>query len=166
MKAQLKYAFRSGLSVRGPVFAVIFAMEFVFILLGSMALLPLSAKFVAVSLGGIAIAVMLAVNIYSDVNIFNRIFSPPEASLHALTPAPRRIVLLAGVIAAGALDIFTMTIVILGQIWLGILLAFNKAWNNIWYLILDAAHENFFAVLNIFLIVLRYSTSISSKSSI
>jgi len=131
MKAQFKYAFRSGLSVRGPVFAVILAAELLVILLGSMGWLPLSVMIAAVTLGGIAIAVMLAVNIYSDVLIFNRIFSAPEAYLHALTPAPRREVLLASVVAAGVLDISTMAVVILGQVWLAILLASSNVWSII-----------------------------------
>jgi len=144
MKAQFKYAFRSGLSVRGPVFAVIFAVELVFIFLGSLDLLPLTAKIVAVSLWGIAMAVMMGVNIYSDINIFSRIFSAPEAYLHALTPAPRREVLLASVVAAGVMDLITMAVVIFGQVWFAILMTSNKVWN----IIMEAAQWHYLAVLH------------------
>jgi len=58
MKVQFKYAIRAGLYARGPVFAVIFIMELIFIVLGSLGILPLAAQITAVSLGGTAIAVM------------------------------------------------------------------------------------------------------------
>ena len=123
MKAHFKYIFRSSLSTRGGVFIVIFLMYLVFITLGSLGVLPLAAQITAVSLGGVAIAVMSVVNIVDDVAIIRRMFSAPGAYLLALTPAPRRKTLLASVIAMMMMDIITMAIVISGEVWLAMMLA-------------------------------------------
>jgi len=132
MKAQFKYAFRSGLSFRGAAFAVIFVMDAVFIALGSLRLLPTAAQITAVSLGGVAIAVMLVFNIISDIAVIRRMFSVPEAYLYALTPSPRRKILLASVVVTAILDIVTMTVVITGEVWLSFILAGEEIWRNVW----------------------------------
>ena len=134
MKAQFKYAFLAGFHFRGAAFAVIFVMNAVFIILGSLDMLPFAAHVTAVSLGGVAIAVMLAADIGGDVFIARRMFSPPEAYLHALTPAPRRKILLASVITMAAMDIVTMAVVITQEVWL----SFNLAGDNIGKIVLDA----------------------------
>lgn len=115
MKAQFKYAFRAGMHIRLPVFAVVFIMDLVFIIFNSLGLLPYGLQVTAVSLGGTAIAVMLAFNIVSDVTIARRMFTPPGAYLHALTPAPRRKILLASVITMMVLDIVTTALAIAGE---------------------------------------------------
>ena len=123
MKAHFKYIFRSSINTRGGVFAVILAMMLVFIALSSLDLFPLAAQITAVSLGGLAIAVMSVVNIVDDIVIIRRMFSAPGAYLLALTPAPRRKTLLASVVAMMAMDIVTMAIVISGEVWLALMLA-------------------------------------------
>jgi len=123
MKAQFKYAFRAGLSLRLPVFAVIFIMFLVFVALGSLGLLPFAAHVTAVSLGGTAIAVMMAFNIVGDVSIARRMFAAPGAYLYALTPVPRRQMLLSSVIAMAAMDVVTMAAVITGEVILSLNLA-------------------------------------------
>jgi hypothetical protein len=123
MKAQFKYAFLAGHQIRGSVFAVIFTMNLVFIVLGSLGLLPFAAHVTAVSLGGVAIAVMMAVNIIGDITIVRRLFYSPEAYLHALTPVPRWKTLLASIVAIISQDIVSMTIVITQQVWLSLNLA-------------------------------------------
>jgi len=138
MKAQFKYAFLAGLYIRGHVFAAIFVMEFVFITLGSLGLLPFAAHVTAVSLGGVAIAVMLAANIGGDVLIARRMFSVPEAYLHALTPVPRRAILLASVLTMAVMDLVTMAVVITAEVWL----SFNLAGDNIGKIIWDFIHSN------------------------
>ena len=75
MKAHFKYAFRTGLAARGIVFAVIFAMNLVFIILGALGRLPYAAEVTAVSLGGTAIAVMLVFNIIGDIFFFCHFFN-------------------------------------------------------------------------------------------
>ena len=127
MKAQFKYAFLAGFNFRGPVFAVIFIMNTVFLILGSLGLLPFAAHVTAVSLGGVAIAVMLVVNIVGDIAIVRRMFSVPEAYLHVLTPAPRWKIMLASIITMTLMDIFTMAFVIIMQV----SLSFNLAGNNV-----------------------------------
>jgi hypothetical protein len=131
MKTQFKYAFRTGLAFRGEAFAVIFVIDAVFIALGSLGLLPFAAQVTAVSLGGVAIAVMLIFNIIGDVAIIRRMFSAPEAYLYALTPAPRRRILLASVITAAILDLVTMTVVITAEVWLSFILAGEGIWRNV-----------------------------------
>ena len=123
MKAQFKYAFRAGFSARGIVFTVIFTMNLVFIILGSLRLLPLAALITAVSLGGTAIAVMMALNIVGDVAIVRRMFAAPGAYLHALTPAPRRQILISSTLTMMVMDIVTMAVVIIGEVWLSLILA-------------------------------------------
>jgi len=123
MKAQFKYAFRTGLTFRGAAFAVIFIMDAVFITLGSLGLLPTAAKITAVSLGGVAISVMLVFDIIGDISVIRRMFSVPEAYLYALTPSPRRKILLASVVVTAILDIVTMAVVITAEIWLSLILA-------------------------------------------
>jgi hypothetical protein len=139
MKAQFKYAFKTGLSVRSGVFAVIFVMNTVFIVLGSLGLLPLAAHITAVSLGGVAIAVMLAFNIISDIAIIRRMFSAPQAYLYALTPVPRWKIILASVIAMAVLDFVTMAVVITAEVWL----SFNLVGGGIWRIVWDAINMNY-----------------------
>jgi len=132
MKAQFKYAFKTGLDFRGAAFAVILVMDAVFIALGSFGLLPFAAEVTAVSLGGVAIAVMLVFDIISDVAIIRRMFSAPEAYLFALTPAPRREILLASVVVTAILDIVTMAVVITAEVWLSFILAGKEIWQSVW----------------------------------
>ncbi|MDR0323225.1 MAG: hypothetical protein LBI12_02105 [Treponema sp.] len=138
MKAQFKYAIISGLYVRGPVFIVVFIMNTVFVILGSLGLLPFAAKVTAVSLGGVAIAVMFAANIIGDVAIANRMFSKPTAYLYALTPEPRWKTLFASVITMAVMDIVTMAIVITEEVWLSLILAGD----NILNIVLETMKEN------------------------
>ena len=138
MKAQCKYAFLSGLHMRGPVFAVIFVMNTIFITLGLADRLPLAAKITSVSLGGLAIAVMLAACIIGDIAIFRRIFTAPAAYLYALTPAPRWKDLAAGIIAMAVMDIFSMAFVIGSQVWLSL----HLAGQDIRQVIINALREN------------------------
>ena len=123
MKAQYKYLFKGGLYARGPVFAVILLIDIIFIVLGALGLLPLAARIVAVSLGGWGIVVMFIINIIDDVGIFRNMVSAPDAYLRALTPAPRRNALLAGVTAMLAMDTVTLAAVIIGEVWMGMNLA-------------------------------------------
>ena len=132
MKAQFKYAFMAGLFARGPVFAVIFVMNTVFIILGSLNMLPIAAHITAVSLCGVGIAVMLAVNIIGDIAIARRMFSSPEAYLHALTPVPRHKPLLAGVITMAAMDLVTMVYMIIAQVWLSLNMVGREAIQEFW----------------------------------
>jgi hypothetical protein len=118
MKVQFKYAFLTGINTRGIVFAVIFAMMAIFITLGSLGWMPVAAHITAVSLGGVAIAVMFTANIGSDVSIIRRMFTAPGAYLYLLTPVPRRKILFASVIAMLAMDFITMAAVIIGEVWL------------------------------------------------
>jgi hypothetical protein len=131
MKAQFKYAFRSGLTFRGSAFAFIFIMDAVFITFGSLGLLPFAAQVTAVSLGGVAISVMLVFNIIGDIAVIRRMFSVPEAYLYALTPVPRRKILLASVIVTALLDIVTMAVVITAEVWLSLILAGEEIWHNV-----------------------------------
>jgi len=141
MKAQIKYAFRSGLSFRGAAFAVIFVMDAVFITLGSLGLLPVAAQITAVSLGGVAIAAMLVFDIIGDISVIRRMFSVPEAYLYALTPSPRWKTLLASVVVAAILDIVTMAVVITAEVWLSLILAGEENSRAVWEFISANASE-------------------------
>jgi len=132
MKAQFKYAFKTGLSSRGAAFAVILVIDTVFIALGSHGLLPLPALVTAVLLGRVTITVMLVFNIIGDIAILRRLFSVPEAYLYALTPSPRRVILLASVFAAAILDIVTMAVVIAAEKWLSLMLTGGQIWQYLW----------------------------------
>jgi hypothetical protein len=132
MKAQFKYAFRTGLTFRGAAFAVIFVMDAVFIALGSLGLLPTAGQITAVSLGGVAISAMLVFDIIGDISVIRRMFSVPEAYLYALTPSPRWKILLASVIVTAILDIVTMAVVIFAEVWLSLILAGEQIWQQIW----------------------------------
>jgi len=121
MKAHFKYIFRAEM-MRLIVFAVIFAVNLVFILLGAFGLLPLAASIVAVSLSGTAISVMFIFNIIGDISIINRLFSPRGSVLYALTPAPRRDRLLASIISMTVMDIVSMVVAIAGVSILGLML--------------------------------------------
>jgi hypothetical protein len=132
MKAQFKYAFKTGLTVRWAAFAVIFVMDAVFIALGSLGLLPFAAQVTAVSLGGVAISVMLVFDIIGHIADKRRMFSVPEAYLYALTPVPRWKTLLASVIVTAVLDIVTMAVVITAEVWLSLILAgTEEIWRNV-----------------------------------
>ncbi|MCL2832425.1 MAG: hypothetical protein FWD78_04570 [Treponema sp.] len=128
MKVQFKYAFRTGIFVRGPVFAVIAVMDLVFIMLGIFGFLPFAAQVTAVSLGGVAIAAMLAADIIGDAAIVRRMFGAQESFLQMLTPQPRRRTLAASVITMAVLDILTMAAVIVCEVWLSLKLAGSGVW--------------------------------------
>ena len=138
MKAQFKYAFLAGLFFRGPVFIVIFILNTVFIILGSAGLLPFAAHVTAVSLGGIALAVMLTACIIGDIAIGRRMFLMPEAYLHALTPVPRRKTLFASIITMAVMDLISIAFVVFTQVWLSL----NLAGISIWNLIREASGGN------------------------
>ena len=123
LSTQFKYSFMAGLNIRGQVFAVIFIMNTVFIILGSLGLLPFPAQVTAVSLAGTAIAVMLAVNIIGDIAIGRQMLGSQRAYLTALTPVPRWKTLLAGIISMGIMDIVSMTLSIISVVWLSFNLA-------------------------------------------
>jgi hypothetical protein len=123
VKAQFKYVFLTGFHTRGVAFIVVFAVNFVFIALGLTGFLPLPAHITAVSLSGVAIAVMFVFNVVSDIAIVRRIFAPPGAYLCALTPVPRWKTLLSSVVAITVMDIVTMTAAITGVTWLSLNLA-------------------------------------------
>ena len=147
MKAQFKYAFRTGIYARGVAFAVIFVMNLVFIVLGSMGLLPFAAKVTAVALGGVAIAVMIVFNIVSDIAIVSRMFSAPGAYLHALTPAPRKQILLSSILTMMILDIVTMAVVITGEV----MLSFNLAGDGISSMVFNFIRAESSILLNVLL---------------
>ena len=156
MKAQFKYAFLAGLYVRGGVFAVIFVMNLAFITLGSLNLLPPAAHVTAVSLGGIAIAVMMAANIIGDIAVARRMFSAPGAYLHTLTPVPRRKTLLASVLSMAVMDFVTMATVITGEVWLSLNLAGRGIWRIIWNAVRANAADLTYVLLFILLLVMIY----------
>ena len=129
MKVHFKYAFLAGIHARGGVFAVIFLINLVFIILGSLGLLPLAAQITAVSLSGTAIGVMAIVNIISDVGIIRRMFAAPGAYLFALSPMPRKKMLSASVISMFVMDVVTMAVSIFGVTCLSLILAGNYVGN-------------------------------------
>jgi hypothetical protein len=156
MKAQFKYTFKTGLSFRGAAFAFIFVMDAVFIALGSLGLLPLAAKITAVSLGGVAISVMLVFDIISDIAIIRRMFSAPEVYLYALTPSPRWKILLASVIVAAILDIATMAIAITAEVWLSFILVGKEIWRTAWEYISANSSYFLYALWYVLLLVAGY----------
>ena len=141
MKVQFKYAFLNGVYIRGPVFAVIFVINTVFIVLSSAGLLPFAAHVTAVSLAGIAVAVMLAANIIGDVAIARRLFGSPDAYLQALTPAPRWKSFFASIITMTLMDFITMVLVIGSVTWLSINFANSLVHADIWSLAMRASEE-------------------------
>jgi len=157
MKAQFKYAFRAGFHVRGLAFIVIFSTFLVFTVLGALGLLPFAAQVTAVSLGGTAIVAMMVFNIVSDVSITRRMFAAPGAYLHALTPAPRRQILLSSVITMVAMDIVTMAAVITGEVILSLNLAGEGEGRIVWEAIRNAgASDVLYGVWGVALLLAGY----------
>jgi len=157
MKAQFKYAFKAGLYVRLITFAVIFSVNTVFIILGSLGLLPFAAKIVAVSLGGVAIAVMFVMNIGSDVIIARRMFASPEAYLHSLTPDPKWKILLASSVTMLVMDFVSMAIVIVQEVWLSFIVAgLEHTWDLFMWGIRQNPTEMIYAYWSIPLLMALY----------
>ncbi len=156
MKAQFKHAFFSGLNARGGVFAVIFVINLTFIILGSLGLLPDGVKITAVSLGGVAVAVMIAANMIGGVSIIRQMFVAPGAYLYALTPTPRKNMLLASVIAMAVMDVITMVIVIIQEVWLSLLLVGDDMIRDIWDTITAEASKNPSIVVSIGILITGY----------
>jgi hypothetical protein len=156
VKAQFKYAFLTGLYTRGAAFAVIMAMNLVFIVLGSCGLLPFAANVTAVSLGGTAIAVMMAINIVSNVMITRRIFAAPSAYIYALAPVPRRKMLLSAVVAITVTDVITMTGVIAGVVWNSLILASGYTTETFWSLVRPGIQDVLFMLSGIALFISGY----------
>jgi hypothetical protein len=98
-------------------------MNFVFIVLDRFGVLPTAALITAVTLSGVAISVMVVVNIVSSISIIRRMLSAPRAYLTALVPAPRYKILFANVAAMTILDFVTMAVAIAGQVLLALGLA-------------------------------------------
>ena len=120
MKAQFKYAFINSFKDRYIVFILLCLVNTVFIILGTLGLLPLAALITSVSLGGVFIAVMLVVNIVGDISIMRRMFSAPGAYLYALTPAPRWKSLFAEISVMTIFDFITMAVAIAQVVWLSL----------------------------------------------
>ena len=132
MKAQFKYTFLDSLRVRGVVFAVIFIMNLVFVVLSLLGKLPLAAQITAVSLSGTAIAVMFAVNVVGDVAVIRLMFVPPGAYLCALTPAPKSKTLFASVVSMAIMDAITMSLSILAVVLLSLKLGGAYTDTEVW----------------------------------
>jgi hypothetical protein len=98
-------------------------MNLIFIIFGMLGALPLAAKITAVSLAGVAISVMMVINIICDISIIRRMFTAPGAYLYALTPTLRWKTLFASTITMLAKDIVTITTSIIGVTWLSLILA-------------------------------------------
>ena len=156
MKAQFKYAIRAGLHVRGTTFAIIFALNLIFIVPGLLGLLPLAAQITAVALSGVAIAVMAVVNIVSDVGIAGRIFFAPGAYLHALTPAPRKQILLSSVVTMLVMDMVTMAVAITGVVVLSLSLARNYVGGIDWETASYAMFDHLYMLSYVALMIAGY----------
>ncbi|MCL2264525.1 MAG: hypothetical protein FWC22_00670 [Treponema sp.] len=156
MKTQFKYAIKAGLFFRGPAFAVIFIMNTVFIILGSLGLLPLPAHITAVSLCGVSIAVMFAANIAGDVSIGRRMFLAPGAYLDMLTPVPRWKILLASIITMTVMDVITLTCVIVAQVWLSFNMIGNDMHQMFWSGVLAHGAHLFHILWFILLAIVSY----------
>ena len=137
MKAQFKYSFKAGLSIRIYAFAAIMLMNLAFIIPGALGLLPIAAQITAVSLSGTAIAVMFAFNIVGDVSITRRMFVAPGAYLYALTPEPRRNTLFSSVITMFVIDFVTMAATIISVVVLSFGLANRFTELNFWEMMLS-----------------------------
>ena len=125
MKAHFKYAFLTGLHLRGYAFAVILLLNLVGVIFGALGLLPIGAQIAFVALSGTAIGVMVIFNVIGDIGIFGQMLGTPRSYLHALTPMHRRQTLIAGLLAVAVMDVVTMTVAISGVTWLAIILAGN-----------------------------------------
>ena len=135
MKAQFKHALYAGGFTRLAIFMVIFVMNFVFILLGAVGLLPLAAQITAVSLSGVGISVMAVTNLIGDISIIRYRFASPRAYLYALTPVPRWKTLLASIVTIVVTDVVTMAASIFGVVMLALNLAGNYVGDLFWNII-------------------------------
>ena len=142
LKAQFKYTFLNGIYIRGPVFAVIFMMNILLIILSSAGILPFAAHVTAVSLSGVAVAVMFVANIIGDVTIALRLFGSPDAYLLTLTPAPRWKSFMAGIITMTLMDFITIAVVLGAVTLLSINFAATLGFNEIWNMVFRAINEN------------------------
>jgi hypothetical protein len=146
LKAQFKYSFLAGASIRLPAYAVVFGIMLVFGVLGSLGLLPLAALITAVSLGGLGVGAVVVINIIGDIAIFRRMFSSPAAYLYALTPAPRWKILFSSLITAVAFTAVSLSAAIFGNIWLSLNLA-GEFVGNIWEYMGIFGSENVLPIL-------------------
>ncbi|MCL2197256.1 MAG: hypothetical protein FWB77_06530 [Treponema sp.] len=155
MKALFKYAFLTGFHIRWPAFAIIFVMNITFIILGS-GTIPFALHILFITLGGLAVAVMMAANIGSDIIMGRRMYASADAYLQALTPVPRWKTLLANVIIMLAADIITMAFAIASIIWI----TFNFIGNNVWEIFLEMARTQdnylFYTICGIFMMIAAY----------
>jgi len=161
MKAQFKYAFLAGLRYRGPVFAVIFSVNTLFIILGSLGMLPIALRILAVSLSGIAFTAMFAANIGADIAIAKRMFSPPGAYLDMLTPVPRYKILLASILTMGMMDIITLIFAAVSQAWLTFNLIGNKIHETVLEIVRSYDNYVMHAVCLFLLIIAAYFLTVT-----
>jgi len=143
MKAHFKYIFRAE-AMRLIVFAAVFVVNLVFVVLAALGVLPLAAQIVAVSLSSLGVNVMFVFNVIGDISIINRLFSPRSSIIYALTPAPRKERLLASIISMTVMDIVTMAGAMIGVAILGIHLGGNFAGLNFWEMLSYPAYTGSF----------------------
>jgi hypothetical protein len=123
MKAQFKYALRSGLSLRAAAFAIMALINLPFGLLGYLGFLGYGAMVVAVILSSLAFCGVFAVNIIADVGSLKFIFGTPHGYLHALTPVKSWKTLLARTAAIVIEDSIAICAGVLGIAWQSLNLA-------------------------------------------
>jgi len=153
----LYYATRAGGTPRLITFAIIFIVNIVFIVLGSLGLLPLAAQITAVSLSGTAIGVIAIFNIISDISIIRSMFSAPGAVFYALTPVSRGKTLAVNVITMLLTDFVTMATSIGSVVILAVNLGSNYTNINFWESIRYYGGLNVtFALLSLALAIVSY----------
>jgi hypothetical protein len=98
----------------------VFAVNAVFGLLAFFGVLPFAGAVTAVSLSGVGIAVVVLINLVSDISSMKSILGSPSGYTYALTPVRGGKILFARMLAIIIQDIIMIGISILGCVWLSI----------------------------------------------
>lgn len=123
MKAQFKYAFQQGLTLRLAAFAILVIMNVVFGVLGYFGLWGEPGMITAVTLSSLALFGIFTVNIIVDMRSLKDVFGTPDGYLHALTPVKSWKILLARTVAIVCQDFITLFAGIFGIVWQAMVLS-------------------------------------------
>ncbi len=116
MKAQFKYAVRSGLDLRAAALIGTIAVNAVFAVLGLAGIASTNVTVLGIVLSSISLCAVFAINIISDAIGFRNLYEAPHGYLLAMTPVKHWRILLSRVFSYVVMDVIALIIAISGVI--------------------------------------------------
>ncbi len=116
MKAQFKYAIRSGLGLRAAALLGTLVINAVFAAAGLTGLVSENVMILGVVLSSLSLCAVFAINIISDALGFRNIYDAPHGYLFAMTPVKHWKILLPRIVSYAVMDAISLAIAITGVV--------------------------------------------------